>query len=386
MRRTRCAFTRASILLACVVLMCQGRAISAEDGSMTLEQLIELVRQNELLYSDIDVTIRDEYETGSMPDAPVTGTAHVGRLKVIQKEVCRHRYVVQGDWYHRERAGILEFGREDKQEVIQFEQYDGDSTRSRSGRLARLVHGRAECGEPIRAHALFQRMVGIVEPLSIFLRGDTWQGTPPPPDAQTLWFSEYKGELDYNGEPCYQVELTRRVRSAKAADASVLARCLIWLSKRRNLIPVAYVGYEHDAPDLAPHGEAVVKSWLEVQPGLWFPQKLEFRALDRDVLRTSGRKVLAWRRIYTVESVSLNPEHPRSFFQSVTFPQGTLVYEYNGSTRIRGYRVGTPEDPNLATRNHQGVNRRLLWMLGIAALAGAIATVVYLRYRRKERT
>jgi hypothetical protein len=370
-----------AMLLAFAWLVCGSAASHGFDGGMTLEHLLELVRQNELLYGDIDVTITDHYETDEMPDAPQVATFGGGTLKTIQKEVSRHRYVAQGEWYHCERIGTWIYAREDQMEVIHLRQYDGELTRGRTGGVANLIHGYKECELPIRAHTLFQRMVGISEPLSVFLRGNVGLGHEP--STYSRWFPEYKGERDCNGEPCYEVELTMRTIDRTQAEPRVALRELFWLSKIRNLIPVRAVVYNHEGATPVFSAEATVKSWLEVEPGVWFPAKAEFRAFDRFV---ADKQVLKWRRIYTLESISLKPDHPKSFFQSVIFPEGTLVYEFKDNKELRSYRVGSPNDPHLATGKAKAANRRLLSALGIIAIVVSMVLVVFLRYRRKERT
>ncbi len=355
--------------------LCFTTTTAASDTTMTLERLIELVRQNELLYDEIDVTITDHMETGRMPDEAIAGRdiGNTGTFKLIHTQDSRHRYVAQGKWYRVDSRGQVQFARNDSQTNIQLREYDGETTRSLTGGLGNLVHGYRPCDLPIRPHSLFFLMVGRMDPLSIVMA-----------DEGQCEFA-YKGERERDGEGCHEVEYTIRVPSAQPGEGTVSEQVFLWLSKKRNLIPLAFVSYDPLCSTAIPVGQGSVTSWVEVEPGIWFPKEVELRVLDRDALRTFGQQVTAWRRALRVEVVSLRPDHPQSFFRTITFPEGTVVYEFEGEKCIRGYRVGSPQDPNVAKGKRGSIHRWLLWSVGVAAVVASIAVVILVRRRRKER-
>lgn len=381
----------AAVALASVCLLSAwvARTCAASDADMTLERLIELVRQNELLYKEIDVTITDRYETTKMPPKAVTGRAisGIGTFKIIQAEHSQERYVAQGDWYRVDARGWWDYARDDRQAKLLLREYDGQTTRSLQGKVGNLVHGYRPCDLPIYAHSLFERMVGRIQLLSSYLSGEepgpvSLQGGSPP---EGLASSQYRGQSDHNGEACYEVERTLRGIGGEGGQEAIVERLIIWLSKERNLIPVGFVAYDPESSTTIPVAQGTVKSWIEVEPGIWFPKELEYRVLDRYVLRDTGKQVLAWRRTYTVDEVSLKPAHPISFFRTITFPEGTFVYEFEGEKYIRGYGVGSPQDPNVAKGKQGSIHRWLLWAIGFAAVVASIAVIFWVRRHRKER-
>ncbi len=369
--------------------LCFPTTTAASDTTMTLEGLIELVRQNELLYDEIDVTITDQYETREIPEKPIKGKdfGGAGSFTVIKAENSRHRYIAQGEWYRVDSRGLVQFARDDQQDACELREYDGEITRSLRGGLGNIVHGRVECATPIRPHSLFYRMVGRMHRLSVYLAGNAGRAAEAQEDAvgEGASSSEYKGERVHNGERCYEVECTLRGAGGDTGEEGIVERLVIWLSRERNLIPVGFISYDPHCSTTVPLATGNVASWLEIAPGIWFPRNLEFRMLDRDALRTSGKQVMAWRRVYTVEAVSLKPEFPRSFFRTITFPEGTVVYEFKGKQYVRGYRVGSPQDPNVAKGKRGSIHRWLLWSVGVAAVVASIAVVILVRRRRKER-
>jgi hypothetical protein len=366
--------------LAGMMGMCVAATSPAEE--MTLEELIELVRQNELLYADIDVSALFLIEAPNQPGGTIdmNGAA----LKFVQRSQTRERYVAQGELYSSERTSETQFTADERGSHRAIYQYDGQVTRSLNGRTGNVHNRRIEPGGAILPHALFIRLLGGAEPLSVFLGGEEAIKAHPlgRRNEHAAWSTEYAGICQRGGEQCHEVRCTLRAISGEQAG-QVLEWCSFFLAPGRNYVPVAILCYDPRASKAQAVGEGVVDQWLEVEPGIWFPKHAELRAFEREDLQ-GGRQVLAWRHVCNVEAVSLQPEHPVSFFQRVTFPKGTFVYEFENGREKRSYRVGSPNDPNMAA----GVRGPAWgWLLGAAVgIAGVVCVwrAAVQRMRRKR--
>jgi hypothetical protein len=319
-------------------------------AELILEDLIELVRQNELLYQNIDVTVRKKWEQDRSIAARV-GPIITPNGTLQGKPLCRsnatRRYVAQGELYrHEETSQTWGVHDEAPETFVEMGAYDGDISRGRMDLIGNIITGKYEFGGPIRAHGFFGLFGGNHVPLSVWLGGERALRAYPRakfwlrPDVDHV--AQYKGRAEFQGLGCHVVWLLRYWKKGKPHTSEAIAHVVYWLAEDRNLIPVRYQSYKYQWSRTVPITEGMVREWTELQPGIWFPKHVVIDALDESSLVKRGERVHSWRCEWFVDAVSLNPNHDVSFFRDIPFPEGTIVYEVEGGQIKKGYQVGAP--------------------------------------------
>lgn len=141
--------------------------------------------------------------------------------------------------------------------------------------------------------------------------------------------------VEYRGHPCTRVRM-----EILDQDGRARTRREFWLAEDRNLIPVQILSFHNRDSNFQPTAEGVVEDWLEVAPGIWYPQKASFKRYHSTQLRREDQQVLAWRLDYDVQSVELNPEVNASQFTQLDFPPGTSVSVWKNGKQVRKYKQG----------------------------------------------
>ena len=323
-------------------------------AEMTLEELIEAVRQNELLYGNIDVTLRQKYEQNPeiaqrMVGAHVQGPSDV-QIKPTQFSEMVWRYVVQGELYRTEKTSrVMYVGENSSETFVEMAAYDGRTTRGRKDHIGNIVQGKYHFGTPVRVHGLFTLMGHEHAPLSVKLGGSAAlrayrSGLQRGGAGRFAEYGlvKYRGMETCDGLRCHVVWLIRQARSGGSSSGEALAHLAYWLAEERNFIPLRYESYQYDASKTIPVTKGRVLEWTEVTGGVWFPRRVVVEAIDIRSLQLSGQRVPNWRCEWLAEAVSLEPNHDISFFRDVPFPPGTIVYEVEGGEIKKGYQLGAP--------------------------------------------
>lgn len=193
-----------------------------------------------------------------------------------------------------------------------------------------------------RPHRLLQPFSQQV-PLSISLQGPkavrSFKGLEePPPGSSHTTRTQVLDSVVFQGHPCTRVRM-----ELVNTQNETYARYEYWLAEDRNLIPIRLLRF--DARDFTalptssflPTSESFVTDWLEVQPGVWYPQKASVKRFDWSLLRSKDQQVLAWRLDYDVHSVELNPVVKASEFTQLDFPPGTSVSVWEDGKQVRTY-------------------------------------------------
>lgn len=309
-------------------------------AEMTLEEIIQAVRENELLYANIDVTFRDSFELLT-DEQPSKGRSQNGtmELRFTKSSTSSSRFVSQDQWFRYEEDSRFTTTTNEEGTHLHVSGFDGETTRLYTG-FANIVKGYKPAGIPLWPHNMLLRMLGRCEHLSSYLGGDAAISRDPYgyTSSETERTTEYVGPAVFQGLRCQVVRSVVRVWGGGEA----VNHGDLWLAEDRNFIPVRVVGYEHRISATEPTGESVVLQWKELKPGIWFPMVAESHCIDQSKAMLKGKRLPGWRRQYVMESVSLEPKHDRSFFQQVPIPDGTVVYEIEGDRIVRGYVKGGP--------------------------------------------
>ena len=355
------AFPPCAALVA-LVWMCMAANVPAAE--MTMADLLELIRQNERLYANIDITVEDtflllhnEWSGTGDPEKPEAGAFYV-----IKESASTTRHVSQGHLYRTEISGWeLWVDHTERVEHPELAAYDGQMSRYLQGQIGNIAKGRRVYSRPIYPHMLVLRVGGRYMPLSVRLGGDAANKSHPLGyvDSAVEGIAEYKGVEQYDGFRCHVVWLVNRVRSHLREAGNALGHTVLWLPEERNLVPVAMASYRYDLSRTVPIGEGKVLEWLEVEPGIWCPRRVEVTSLRPRQLQQSGERLPNWRAEYRLTAVSLHPNHDISFFRNVKFPKGTVVYKLDEDGKItKGRQVSAPRKEKAAG---SGARSNSLW-------------------------
>ncbi|MCL6507648.1 MAG: hypothetical protein K6T59_11525 [Bryobacteraceae bacterium] len=390
--RPKCAIAWAALSL----LLSTSIASSAVAAEMTMSELLELIRQNELLYANIDVSLEETFvqlhdEWPARVDIEDTQHGAPGTLFIVKDSAITSRHVAQGDLYRTESsASELWVGHTERSEWRQVSAFDGQRSRTLQGQIGNIAQGRRIYGRPISPHMLVLRVGGRYMPLSVHLAGDAAHKAHPLGYVDDIveGVAEYKGIEQFEGFRCHVVWLVNRARSNQPNAGAAVSHTVLWLPEERNLIPMRLVEYRYDISRTVPIGEGKVTDWLEVEPGIWFPKHVEVTSLRPRQLQQTGERLPNWRVGYHVTAVSLSPNHDISFFQEVDFPQGTVVYELDEQGKItEGHQVGAPREDKRSSSGRKDVAAwRVWWPLPVAFSALLLGGGWYLLRRCRAAT
>lgn len=290
----------------------------------------------------------------------------------IRSRKVRIRYVSQGDLFRLETEGSSTAG----QRIFSNDRiraFDGETTRLfDQNAVGNIIRGRREDENAIRPHMLLLQFMNFMVPLSTYLEGEAAMRAHPSAnwDETFVLRNRYEGEEEVDGLQCHKVSITTVLENGYEHD-----RWDLWLAEEQNSIPVRMHGYTFRFAEDVPIVEGEVTKWLEVEPGVWFPQTTEITAYNGIALQQTGKRTPQWRQAYTVEHASLQPEYDAAFFSEVEFPEGTAVYHVEDDEIREGSIQGAPA----ATGGHAGSASwsGLVWM-NVAA-AGVIILLAFSR-------
>ena len=135
-------------------------AAHSAQAQVTLQSIVENVRQNERLYENIEVTMTTLYEIG---DRPVSD-----KNEIVRRET-QTRFVSQGDWFRMERGGrgqtVNSTSSRDR-----ICAYDGEKSRIlQQQAVGNISSERMGDEDFVRPHVLILRDFRIAVPLSVYL-------------------------------------------------------------------------------------------------------------------------------------------------------------------------------------------------------------------------
>lgn len=189
-----------SIAVALIVFIESDRV----QGEVTINDIIENVRRNEMLYDNLEVTMEREYTTGDRP-AP-----KLDRGSIPARTSTSTHYVKQGGMFRLDMVGTSITGNGDRSED-RIRAFDGEITRVYAqSAIGNIVTGRRDDPDRIEPHMLLLRTMreGCV-PLSAFLAGaDAMRAYPLVKwlgDQGLGLSSSYKRAIEFAGLPCHEV-------------------------------------------------------------------------------------------------------------------------------------------------------------------------------------
>ena len=344
----------------------------------TLAEIVEAVRQNELLYERIDFTLRGKYRTFNRQPPPPPADQGPFQSREVLAEDWTLRVVYQPPYYRIERPTRHVYSETESKEMPAICAYDGEKTRFLMDQIGNVSVG-------FRIHTFFPTPHTLLmfewmkAPLSAYLAGD--DALKRLPKGRRLP-NDYSVQVTYQGVEVWEGLRCHRVHVVTSSGGRPGVRTELWLAEDRNYIPARRVGYQYWISTELPTGGGRVVEWREVQPGIWFPAHTVDDAyfvgtLNQQAGHDPRTPRPNWHKDIWLESVTLNPNHDVSFFR-FDFPPGTAVHELDGGEIKRSYRAGTPEEPQV--RSESKVSRSPRWPRWPAAVAALLlgALILYL--------
>jgi len=346
-----------------IALFSQTDDTRANDSS--LEEIADIVRSNEQLYENIDVTMEMVYEAeldddqGAMPlpsgQKVVPYKSYRDRISHVRQDGM-FRLVFDRDvvMLNTDKKESEELQRYVEDTYARTRSYDGDKTRLlNNNAFGNIIYGKDEKdGTRIIPHALLLRMSLYKTYLSTLLGGQLALETANEFDLGTKRITcEYIGQDVIEGEQSAIVH----VKVSLKGDRHIVWKLCLAIEK--NYIPHLVECRQSKVSDHLPTSAARVTEWKEVLPGVWFPMKSEIRAYDKEVLRERNRQQQRWSLVMTTESISFNPNYDQAHFSDVVFPEGLMMYvidndrvgpEGDGNQIVKSYVKGSPSDPAVA--------------------------------------
>lgn len=356
--------TRQIVCFLCLTLLTNVSRSAPPEMEAKLQELIQALQKNEDLYPSLKLQLT-RTNTDELTMFPVPGRERVQQVAeislLVQGRQFREQIREQGDYVvHSGGLGAISPLMK-KSEPNRIKTGSEIHTIVTNGKLCLSFNEsrfpnekkphetQGQISDQIprlpnlaRPHRLLQPFSQQV-PLSISLQGPkavrSFKGLEePPPGSSHTTRTQVLDSVEFQGHPCTRVRM-----ELVNTQNETYARYEYWLAEDRNLIPIRLLRF--DARDFTalptssflPTSESFVTDWLEVQPGVWYPQKASVKRFDWSLLRSKDQQVLAWRMDYEVHSVELNPVVKASEFTQLDFPPGTSVSVWEDGKQVRTY-------------------------------------------------
>lgn len=301
-----------------------------------LSEIIENVERNETLYKSFDVLLQDSYSIGDRPADKFKG----GGQREITGHELRIHYVSQEGAFRVEVEGkaIEDGGKPVTRDRITL--FDGKTTkRYDQNAYLNIWNGREPDSHFVRPHMLLLRHAITFGKLSTFLRGSDAMAADPEAgwrNKMLVAASTYQGEVTFGGLKCHKIWITSKLKSTGAP----IDRWELWLAESRNYLPLRALEYRFSMANDIPSAENTGDDLRELKPGIWFPFAATAVHYEPMLIKRKRRQVPRWQRKYVVETASLNPRYPLQYFQELTIPKGTAVYEISNGKISKSYSEG----------------------------------------------
>src|SRR3569623_1457543 len=335
----------------------------------TFDRILANVKQSEQLYENIEVEMQSENlladqasavkieasvnakkpasedEDGATPDESAPqGANTIVPYRSISKHI---NYVRQDGLFRIETTGQ---GASSEGDVSQdaIRAFDGTMTRLFEQKaIGNLIHGEIEDDGFVRPHMLLLRMMRFIVPLSTYMSGHEAMAQYPSSgwDQSMTLENTYQGEDEFQGLRCHKIWLTTAPVKGQPHD-----RWELWLAEVRNYITVSLREYTFRFSKDVPVSEGVVSEFVEVKPGVWFPEAARIDAYAQPFLQHEGIQRLCWSEANAIEKVSLDPHYDSAFYRNVEFPDGVAIYEIQNGQITRSYVQGQTDAAELKPR------------------------------------
>ena len=329
MRETSMFDRLISLMIGMTIILGITRSTLSDETTPTIDEVLENVRTNENLYSNIEIIINEV--TDLNPAAKKYETPIV-----MERAESRYRVVYQDGMQYRH---FLERNRSIGQsEADQFENragYDGVVYRSvTNDNLVNITEG-----EP---HAIDYRFSPHVLMFSSFnhdsLESILAKSVKKVPTgggkASRHYESRVIGFENVSGLRCVKIFHQEWMEKSGPSKGN---HDYYWLAVDRNYIPAKIENRSyHLSKDFDVHVNTV-DEWGEVKRGIWYPKKATVLIYNPELLMRYNKQLLSQTLKYSVEYVSVEPHYGIDFFRRIDIPAGAKVHILKNGKIVRSY-------------------------------------------------
>jgi hypothetical protein len=365
-----------SVLLSVGTLTIAGNTSAADKPQLTMAQIIENVRANELLYEGLDLSFDYSYQLSNPISVLAEKPGEQSTLKATHAVQTQTHFVSQQGMFRVDRQGELKH-QDGQGSLDRLRAFDGQTTRLLDQhQIGNIIDSRSEDENCLRPHMVLLRFMNYYVPLSTYLSGHEAMAAHP-----GVSWQGYTLEVTYQGIAKFQSLTCHRVWISTSVSGKLWDRWELWLAEERNFIPVRNLGYTFRTSNTESVGEGRVERWKEVKPGVWFPEATRVTAWNQERMKKDGVKETQWVEKVDVKEVTLDPHYDASYFRDVKFPDGTAVYGVSAGKILGGHIEGAPQvEPPSAART-----ALRWWPLGMSiAILGLISAVIGFRRLRRQ--
>jgi len=307
-------------------------------ADLLLEGVVGEVKSAEALFNDLDVKVNFKRESGK--GRAKLDTSSNPNFQPVLNTTSSIWSVSQSGMYRSQAHFNMEEMDGDERVHERLKMFDGEVTRVlKDDAIANITQGLKSDKDFVRPHTLLVKRPFYYMSLSTLLSGtDVLLSSP-----QSEWPADHSVDYAYHGLSvvqdldCDHITITLSVSNKPRMEID------LFLAKQRNLIPAKVVWRSLPVSKETPVEVGKVLDWIEIAPGIWFPQDAELISYNPVQIKFVGNQVPQWTDTYHVESVSITPNYDRSFFQDIEIPDGTAVYEVEGDQITKSYRKGGPK-------------------------------------------
>jgi hypothetical protein len=358
---------RTAIVL--LVVLGYSSALNAQQKPpMSLPQLIELLKVNEQLYSNIDLSFERVEVAHDRTDRPPPGKRIRGNkfrqtaFVAYERSTEGARFVAQGEKrrFTSATSGVDVNG--EPQSGSYDVAFDGKTTTSLSGNIANITEDNREFGNGQSVNSICYHNWNCPEPLSKFLAATELAG-----GSHVRWTALSRAKFD--GLDCVGVRC--EVLTGPKADVMDWA-ANFWLAIDRNYIPAKMEFWRYANGQVLDESSGVVAQWKQLQPGIWYPVRTERKNYSHN--QTTHVKRFMLEDSMTVKDVSLTPHQPDEFFR-IAFPPEATVY------KVINNRVVNATEPVPTPVARSVARGRLYAILALNVLVGLCICWMWFRRR-----
>jgi len=272
-------------------------------ASASLPQIIDHVRAAEKLYSNIEMTIRTDYDYRRFArDAGPKMEGPSGRTQASQA-----RIVLQDRMTFRQERSILLWNGARTEELLRVDAFDGHVTRTAASganqrRGVSVQPGRIEFDLP-RPNTFLYAGWNCPIPFSAFLT------------AKKL---KYGDDISWRVEPDETLDALRCVclRNEMSNGGHLAQIARFWLAIDRGYLPIKVDAFRPVWSSTVPVASNRVTELKEIARGIWIPWRVR-QTFYKGQAAKAGKTVVTQEIDETVESATLNPKYPIEFFRDI---------------------------------------------------------------------
>jgi hypothetical protein len=357
-------FTRlGSLLIVVTNFLGATRSALSDESIPTIDEVIENIRTNESLYSNIEIIVNKvtDLNPASKPfETPNIMERSESRYRVIHQDGMQYQHFLE-----RNRS----IGQSD---FVQYENragYDGHTFRSvTNDDLANLIEGEPRAIDyRFTPHVLMFSSYNH-DSLESILSNSVKKVSTGGGKANRHSDCRVIGFENVSGLRC--VKLLHREWMEKSGSEKG-SHNYYWLAVDRNYIPAKILSRSYRiSKDFDAHVNTI-DEWGEVKTGIWYPKRATVLIYSPEVLIDYKKQLLAQTLKYDVEFISVAPNYDVDFFRRIDIPAGAKVHILKHGQIVRSYV--------------QKSSKSYRWiMIALIAVVTFIVVFVFIRYTRKR--